>query len=94
MHGIAFLCGVPAFVLAAAILSFPFARHGSPPATPLLLLTAVIWLSLVAMIAIGVMVGPDHGPSPHVPWLFGWVNRLLLVAYSLWLIGAAWPIAY
>jgi hypothetical protein len=53
-----------------------------------------IWLSLIAMIGIGAMVGPDHGPKPHVPWIFGWVNRLLMVAYSVWLIVVAWPLAH
>jgi hypothetical protein len=53
-----------------------------------------IWLSLIAMIGIGAMVGPDHGPNPHVPWIFGWVNRLLMVAYSVWLIVVAWPLAH
>ena len=85
------LVGVPALVLAASILSLSLARHGSHAAMPLLLLTAAIWLSLIAMIAIGAMVGPDHGPNPQVPWLFGWVNRLLMVAYSLWLMVVAWP---
>jgi uncharacterized protein DUF998 len=94
MHGIAFLVGVPALVLAESILSLSLARHGSHAAIPLLLLTAAIWLSLIAMIAIGAMVGPDHGPNPQVPWLFGWVNRLLMVAYSLWLIVVAWPMAH
>jgi hypothetical protein len=93
MHGIAFIVGVPALVLAASILSLSLVRHGSHAAIPLVLLTAAIWLSLIAMIAIGAMVGPDHGPNPHVPWPFGWVNRLLMVAYSLWLMVVAWPMA-
>ena len=93
MHGVAFLIGLPSLVLAASILSFSLSEHGIHAAMPLLLLTAAVWLSLIVMIAIGVMVGPDHGPNPHVPWLFGWVNRLVMVAYSCWLIAAAWPIA-
>jgi len=93
MHGIAFLVGVPALVLAASIVSLSLARHGSHAAIPPLLLTAAIWLSLIAMIAIGAMVGAEHGPNPQVPWLFGWVNRLLMVAYSLWLLVVAWPMA-
>ena len=93
MHGIAFLIGVPALVLAATILSVSLARDGAHAALPLLLLTAAIWLSLIVMIAIGAMVGPDHGSNPHVPWLFGWVNRLLMVAYTFWLIVVAWPMA-
>jgi hypothetical protein len=94
MHGIAFLVGVPALVLAASILSLSLARHGSHAAIPLLLLTAAIWLRLFAMIAIGTMVSADHGSNPHVPWLFGWVNPLLMVACSLWLIVVAWPMAH
>jgi hypothetical protein len=93
MHGIAFLLGVPALVLATTILSLSLAGHGSHATMRLLLLTVTIWLSLIAMIGIGAMVGPDHGPNPHVPWIFGWVNRLLMVAYSIWLIVVAWPLA-
>jgi len=93
MHGIAFLVGVPALVLATSILSLSLARHGSDAAIPLLLLTTAMWLSLIAVIAIGAMVGPAHGPDPHIPPLFGWANRLLMVAYSAWLIVAAWPMA-
>jgi hypothetical protein len=93
IHGIAFLVGVPALVLAVSTLSLSLARYGSHAAMPLAFLSAAIWLSLIGMIAIGAMVGPDHGPNPQVPWLFGWVNRLLMVAYSLWLIVVAWPIA-
>lgn len=91
MHGIAFLVGVPALVLTATVLSLSLAGRGSHPAMPLLLLTATIWLSLIAMIGIGAMVGPDHGPNPQVPWIFGWVNRLVMVAYSFWMIVVAWP---
>ena len=94
MHGIAFLVGVPAFVLAASILSLSLGRHASHTDMPLFFLTGAIWLSLIAMIAIGARVGPGHGPNPQVPWLFGWVNRLLMVAYSFWLIVVAWPIAH
>ena len=93
MHGLAFLVGVPALVLASTILSLSLARDGSQAAKPLLLLTVTIWLSLIAMIGIGAMVGPDHGPNPHVPWIFGWVNRLVMVAYSVWMIVVAWPMA-
>src|SRR5262245_57999967 len=74
MHGIAFLIGVPMLVLAATILSVSLARDGSHASMALLFLTVTIWLSLIAMIAIGAMVGLDHGPNPQVPWIFGWVN--------------------
>ena len=58
MHGIAFLVGVPALVLAASILSLSRGRYGSHAAIPLLLLTATIWLSLIAM-------SVDMGGAPN-----------------------------
>lgn len=94
MHGIAFLVGVPALVLTATVLSCSLAGRGSPTAMPLLLLTVTIWLSVIAMIAIGARVGPNHGPNPHVPWIFGWVNRLVMVTYSFWMMLVAWPMAF
>lgn len=93
IHGLAFLVGVPALVLATTIVSLALARDASQAAMPLLLLTVTIWLSVIAMVGIGAMVGSDHGPNPQVPWLFGWVNRLLMVGYSFWLIKVAWPLA-
>jgi uncharacterized protein DUF998 len=62
MHGIAFLIGVPMLVLAATILSVSLTRDGSDATMALLLFTVTIWLSLIAMIAIGAMVGPSTGP--------------------------------
>ena len=88
MHGLAFSIGLPCLVVAPLILSLTVAE------LPLVFLTAAIWLGLIVMIAIGVRVGPDHGPNPHVPRLFGWANRLLMVAYGVWLIVAAWPLAH
>lgn len=93
MHAIAFLVGVPALVLAATVLSFSLAGRGSHAAGPLLFLTVTIWLSVITMIGIGAMVGPHHGANPRVPWIFGWVNRLVMVAYSFWVIVVAWPMA-
>jgi hypothetical protein len=94
MHGVAFLIGVPCLVLAALILSLTIGAQASHAALPLLPLTAAIWLALIVMVAIGVMVGPDHGPDPRVPRLFGWANRLLMVAYAVWVMAAAWPLAH
>ena len=93
MHGIAFLIGLPGLVVAPLLLSLTVGRQASHVALPLLALTAAIWLALACMIGIGAMVGPDHGPDPDVPRLFGWANRLLMVAYSAWLIAAAGTMA-
>ena len=94
MHGIAFLFGLPGLAVAPLILSLTLAGQPSHAAVPLLPITAAIWVGLVVMIVIGAMVGPDHGPDPRIPRLFGWANRLLMVAYGTWLIVAAWPLTH
>jgi hypothetical protein len=94
MHGVAFLLGVPSMVLAVLILSLVLVRLGSHPPLPLMTITAVVWLSLVTMIAIMLMVGPGKPPDPNGPERFiGWPNRMLMVGYAAWLMLAAWPMA-
>ncbi len=94
MHGVSFLIGVPCQLLATLLLSLAFGNQGSRASMTLLLLTAVIWLSLVIMIAIMLMVGPGKPPNPNGPERFlGLPNRLFMVAYGIWLTTAAWPMA-
>jgi hypothetical protein len=93
MHGISFLTGVPAQVLAVLLLSLALGR--SHPGLPLFVLAAILWLSLAAVITIMVMVGPGKQPDPNGPERFlGVPNRLFMVAYGVWLIVAAWPLSY
>lgn len=75
------------------LVSLALGSHTTSGSLPLLLLTAIVWLSLTAMIAIMLRVGPGHGPNPNVPRIFGWSNRLFMVAYGVWLMVVAWPIA-
>lgn len=75
------------------LVSLALGSHTTSGSLPLLLLTAIVWLSLTAMIAIMLRVGPGHGPNPNVPRIFGWSNRLCMVAYGVWLMVVAWPIA-
>ena len=90
MHGVSFLVGVPAQILAVLLLSL--ALGSSRARLPLLGLAATVWLSLAAMITIMVMVGPGKQPDPSGPERFlGLPNRLFMVAYGAWLIVAAWP---
>jgi hypothetical protein len=93
MHGVSFLMGVPCQVLAVLLVSLALGNHTSYASLPLLVLTAIVWLSLVVMIGIMMIVGPGHGPNPSVPRMFGWSNRLFMVAYGVWLIVVARPIA-
>ena len=93
MHGVAFLLGVPSMMLAVTVLSVAL---GSQLSYPWLLMTiaAVVWISLIVMIAIMLKVGPGNPPDPNGPERFvGVPNRSLMVAYALWLIVAAWPAA-
>jgi hypothetical protein len=94
MHGVSFLIGVPCQLLATLLLSLAFGNQGLRVSMTLFLLTAVIWLSFVVMIAIMLMVGPGKAPNPNGPERFlGMPNRLFMVAYGIWLMVAAWPIA-
>jgi len=94
MHGVAFLIGVPSQVLAVLLLSLALGSRASHASLPLLTLTAVIWLCLVIMVAIMLSVGPGKPPNPNGPERFlGWPNRLFMVAYGVWLMVVAWPMA-
>jgi hypothetical protein len=89
MHGLAFLVGVPCQILAVLLLSLALTS------LPLLILTAVIWISLGMMIVIMLMVGPGKPPNPKGPERFlGVPNRLFMVAYGAWLMVTAWPMAH
>ena len=89
LHGVSFLIGVPSQILAVLLLSLAAAS------LPLLVLAAVIWLSLGIMVTIMLMVGPGKPPNPDGPERFlGLPNRLFMVAYGLWLMVAAWPMAH
>jgi hypothetical protein len=94
MHGVLFMIGVPSQVLAVLFLSLALRAQAPYESLPLLQLAAVIWLSLVIMIAIMLIVGPGKQPNPNGPERFlGWPNRFFMAAYGLWLIVVAWPMA-
>jgi len=94
MHGVAFLLGVPSMVLAVLVLSFALGDQVAYAGWLLMTIAAVIWLSLIIMIAIMLMVGPGKPPDSNGPERFvGVPNRSLMVAYAAWLIVVAWPIA-
>jgi len=94
MHGVAFLIGVPSEVLSVLLLSLALGQQGSHNSAPLLALTALVWICLVTMIAIMAMVGPGKPPDPNGPERFlGFPNRLFMIAYGVWLMAVAWPLA-
>jgi hypothetical protein len=94
MHGVAFMIGVPCQILAVLLLSLALGNQTAHASLPLLVLTAVVWLSIAAMIAVMVIVGPGKPPNPRGPERFlGFPNRLFMVAYGVWLMVVAWPMA-
>jgi hypothetical protein len=76
------------------LLSLALGNQTAYASLPLLTLTAVVWLSLVVMIAIMFSVGPGKPPNPRGPERFlGLPNRLFMIAYGVWLMVVAWPMA-
>jgi hypothetical protein len=95
MHGVAFLIGMPCQILAVLLLSLALRNQTFYSWLLLPGLTAVIWLSLVIMIAIMLIVGPGKAPNPNGPERFlGFPNRIFMFAYGVWLMVVAWPIAH
>ncbi|MDP3738069.1 MAG: DUF998 domain-containing protein [Hyphomonadaceae bacterium] len=90
MHGLAFMIGVPGELLTVLLLSL--ALRGAAPwkGMPLLIVAAIVWISLVVMAVnlIGWMQAGANGPA-----YFGWPNRAFMIAYAVWAIVAAWPLA-
>jgi hypothetical protein len=94
MHGVAFLAGVPGQLVAPVLLSLALRHDPTHMWRALLALAALTWISFLVMIAIMLIVGPGKAPDPNGPERFlGVPNRLFMVAYGLWLLVAAWPMA-
>ena len=94
MHGVAFMLGVPSMVLAVLVLSFALGGQVWYAGWLLKTVAAIIWMSLIVMIGIMLRVGPGKPPDPNGPERFvGVPNRLMMVAYAVWLMVAAWPVA-
>ena len=91
LHGLAAMIGIPSLPIAALITSVSLSRNPVwSSARGLLLTTAHLpWLSLMLMLAT-LFTGLSHTGGefgPHV--LIGWPNRILIVAYSAWLMAVA-----
>jgi hypothetical protein len=91
MHGVSFLIGVPSQTIAVLLLSLGIGSETSQPSLPLLVLTSIIWLSLIFMMAIMSMAGHGKTANPDGPQSYlGWPNRLFMVSYGIGLLVAAW----
>lgn len=96
--------GLPVAALLIGI-SFARAGHWGASRRTMLWLSNLPWISIVVMaIAMGlffaslsragIVIGPDSKPLAALPAgvvsFGGWANRLLIVAFCAWAIGAAW----
>jgi hypothetical protein len=91
MHGVSFMIGVPGVLSATLLLSLALRTNEAWVGLPLLLLTAIIWLSLAVM-AIAIVVTMRH-LGVYLSSIVGWTNRLFMAGYTLWVIVVAWPMA-
>jgi hypothetical protein len=104
LHSVAALIGIPSLAIAAMLISVNLGRAKAWfPARKLLLWTAnLTWVSLVLMatsfatlIFTYTRAGGDMSAGvittlpPGVIAVVGWANRLLVLAYSLWVITVA-----
>jgi hypothetical protein len=103
LHGPAAMFAIPSLPIAAALLTITLRRSGEVLAPPAWM-THLTWISLLLMGA-GMMLfmrslskaGVEHSglarpwatlPAGMTPFV-GWANRLLVVAYMLWVVFTA-----
>ena len=90
LHGLAAMIGMPSLPIAAVLISVSLGRNPSwTSARQSLLWTAILtWVSLVLM-NIAIFTGfSQTGDILPGAW-FGWANRLLIIAYNIWLLVLA-----
>jgi hypothetical protein len=91
LHGVASLLGVPTFPLAAVLISRSLARMPtwSIRRQSLLWTAHLTWVSLLAMVVTLAVTLPQAGGQFGPAVVIGWPNRLMLLAYSAWLMLVA-----
>jgi len=106
LHSVAAMIGIPSLAMAAMLMSVSLARNpGWAPVKKALLWAAnSTWLSLVLMagafalfFATYKQAGGDMSagtpitaiPAGVIAWM-GWANRLLIIAYCVWVMTVAW----
>lgn len=90
LHGLAALIGMPNLPIAAILISVSLGRHSSwASARPLLLWTAILtWISLILM-NVAIFTGFSQTGEINPGAWFGWANRFLIIAYTMWLMAVA-----
>lgn len=105
LHSVAALIGIPSLAVAAILISISLGRTKAwQPAKRVLMWTAnLTWISLVVMAASFALLiftysraGGDMSAGiittlpPGVIAVVGWANRLLVLAYCVWVMTVAW----
>jgi len=92
LHGLGTLLGIPGFPVAATLISRSLARNPawSSARRSFLWTAALTWIGLLVFILSVAVMLPQSGGQFGPDVLIGWPNRLLVLAYSAWLIVVAW----
>lgn len=89
MHGLGAMLGIPTFPFAASLITWGLWRNPAWAGArrSLLLAVGLVWLGLgVFVLSMATQFRGSFGPDV----LIGWQNRFLIVAYTAWVIVAAW----
>ena len=91
LHGLAAIIGMPSLPIAAILTSGSLVRSQAwSPARRSLLWTAVLTLASLLLMTATVFIGLSQTGGEFGPGMvIGWSNRILWVAYSVWLMVTA-----
>lgn len=91
LHGLSFMLGIPSLPVAALLISFSLLRNpGWMSRRRSLLWAATLpWVSIVLMGAMMFIGFSQSGGEFSPNALIGWPNRLVVLAYCVWLMAAA-----
>jgi hypothetical protein len=91
LHGLASMIGIPGLTIASILISHCLAQSPSwSQARRSLLWSAnFIWISLLLMVLILAVTLSQNGGKFGPDVLIGWPNRLVMIAYCLWLMSVA-----
>lgn len=91
LHGLAAAIGIPTLPIAAILINISLLRNPAWTSSRRLLLWTANppWISLVLMLAT-IFIGLSQGLQFAIGLPVGWPNRLLVVAYCVWVIAVAW----
>jgi len=89
MHGVAFMLGVPSELISTLVVSLALRDQALGKGSPLLILAALVWISLIVM-GVSLMAWMQAGATG--PAVFGIPNRAFMIGFALWVIATAWPL--